>query len=367
LAVSSPAKHLRGVVLPEGVERDVFVAGGRLTFEPQANAQTVFDGGFLIPGLVDTHAHLALSSPAGNAASEIERVTASARAHLDVGVLLVREPGSPGRASLEVGPDDGLPRVITAGRFLAPPGRYYPGLAREVTADALPDAAEREAKASGAWVKVIADFSDDDGDGAIHANYPPEILAEACRRAHGAGARLAVHVMSVAGMDVAVEAAVDSIEHGEGMTEDHIAAMVRGGIALVPTLTILPLLDAAVHHMGLTPAQARITMADLARHPEMVARAAEAGVLVLAGTDAGMVGHGLVIDEVAHLVAAGLPPAEALAAASWSARRYLGLPGIEEGAPADLVGFADDPRVDPAALRQPRLLMLAGRLVERAA
>jgi imidazolonepropionase-like amidohydrolase len=55
--------HVRGVVLPDGVERDVFVVDGRFTFHPVADAQTVLDGGWLVPGLVDAHAHLGLASP----------------------------------------------------------------------------------------------------------------------------------------------------------------------------------------------------------------------------------------------------------------------------------------------------------------
>jgi imidazolonepropionase-like amidohydrolase len=76
-----------------------------------------------------------------------------------------------------------------------------------------------------------------------------------------------------------------------------------------------------------------------------------------------MVPHGLIATEVRLLRDAGLPPGTALGAASWRAREFLGLPGIAEGAPADLVGYADDPREDPDELRRPRLIMLAGRLV----
>src|SRR5689334_11373401 len=124
-----PAIRLRGVVLPEGVERDVFVVAGRITFEPVADATTVLDGGYLIPGLVDAHAHLGLASPAPPGATPEERVRASAQAHLDAGVLAIREPGGPDHASQGVGPHLGLPRVTSGGRFLAPPGRYFPGLA----------------------------------------------------------------------------------------------------------------------------------------------------------------------------------------------------------------------------------------------
>jgi imidazolonepropionase-like amidohydrolase len=96
-----------------------------------------------------------------------------------------------------------------------------------------------------------------------------------------------------------------------------------------------------------------------------VVRAAfEAGVPVFAGTDAGGgVDHGLIAEEVRALHAAGLPAEAAVAAASWRAREWLGLPGIEEGAPADLVAYATDPRTDLDSLQRPQRLVLRGRVL----
>jgi imidazolonepropionase-like amidohydrolase len=85
---------------------------------------------------------------------------------------------------------------------------------------------------------------------------------------------------------------------------------------------------------------------------------------VFAGTDAGgSLGHGLIADEVRALHEAGLPAEAALAAASWSARAWLGLPCIEEGAPADVVVYDADPRADLDVLAGPGLTLLRGRLV----
>jgi imidazolonepropionase-like amidohydrolase len=87
-------------------------------------------------------------------------------------------------------------------------------------------------------------------------------------------------------------------------------------------------------------------------------------VPVFAGTDAGGgIEHGRIADEVHALHAAGLPAAAALAAASWAARAWLGLPCIEEGAPADVVVYATDPRADLDALRRPERMLLRGRVV----
>jgi imidazolonepropionase-like amidohydrolase len=127
--------------------------------------------------------------------------------------------------------------------------------------------------------------------------------------------------------------------------------MVEHAITFVPTMTILPLIAPLLDVMGLSPTVAAEAKATVGRHPELVARAADAGVRVLAGTDAGMVPHGIVSQEVANLRGAGLSAQRALGAASWDARAYLGMAGIEEGAPADLVVFADDDSLDRPLLR----------------
>lgn len=98
-------------------------------------------------------------------------------------------------------------------------------------------------------------------------------------------------------------------------------------------------------------------------HGERIMQAHEAGVRILAGTDAGMVSHGLIADEIRLLHSFGVPPEAALAAGSWIARDYLGLPGIDVGRPADLVIFPDDPREDLSVLNHPSLIMRAGRII----
>jgi imidazolonepropionase-like amidohydrolase len=90
----------------------------------------------------------------------------------------------------------------------------------------------------------------------------------------------------------------------------------------------------------------------------------EAGVPIYAGTDAGsLLEHGRVVDEVRELALAGMSTVDALGAASWRAREWLGLPGIEEGAPADLVVYDADPLADLAALVEPGRIVLKGRVV----
>ena len=90
----------------------------------------------------------------------------------------------------------------------------------------------------------------------------------------------------------------------------------------------------------------------------------DAGVPILVGTDAGgTIGHGRLPDEAAALVRAGIPAADVLAAASWRSRTWLGAPGLDEGAPADLVVYPADPRDDIRVLAAPTAVVLRGARV----
>jgi imidazolonepropionase-like amidohydrolase len=79
----------------------------------------------------------------------------------------------------------------------------------------------------------------------------------------------------------------------------------------------------------------------------------------------GVLGHGLVVEEIQALTMIGMTGEQALAAGSWSAREWLGVPGeLLPGAPADLVVYAEDPRDNPAVLTHPDLIILRGRVVK---
>jgi imidazolonepropionase-like amidohydrolase len=356
------AYRIEGLVLPGVTRREVFVTGGRFTFTPVDGARTLIEDAVLLPGLVDTHAHLALASPAPEGASSRERVLASGRLHRDAGVCLVREPGSPDHSSTGLGPEDGMPRTQTAGRFLAPPDRYFPGLAREVGDDALPEAAEQELRAGGGtWAKVIGDSPL--GGPGLTRTYSAEALSEAARRVHAAGGRIAVHCSIPDVIQDAIDAGFDSLEHASFLQTDQIADAVRAGVAWVPTLSIDGAIRGMCRAMGFAENVVREVDAGLDRQPVVLREAAAAGLTVLAGTDAGMGPHGMVSREVLLMREAGLPADVALGAASWGARTWLGLPGIEEGAPADLVAYREDPRENAAALTSPALVMLDGVVV----
>jgi len=348
-------------MIEDGNERDLVIVDGVIADASPIPGTEPDASGWVLPGLVDVHNHLSLASPAGDHEDADVRVRASASVELALGVLAIREPGSPDDASTRLAGEDGWPRIITAGRFLAPPGGYFPGLAREVTAAELPLAAEQEAHRSGGWAKIIGDFLGPGG--RFVANWPADVLAAATGRVHAIGGRVAVHCTGQEAVDAAVAAGADSVEHGWAVTDSHFAAMRERGIAWVPTLfpggSQVACEFAA--SMGFADETLAWMRAVLDAQPATIARASEAGVTVLAGTDAGQGPHGAIVDQVQMLADCGLPVTHAIGAASWTARRYLGLPNLEPGAPADLVVYDADPRRDLDVLRQPAMIILDGQ------
>ncbi|MGH2499328.1 MAG: amidohydrolase family protein, partial [Candidatus Limnocylindria bacterium] len=154
-------------------------------------------------------------------------------------------------------------------------------------------------------------------------------------------------------------AGADSIEHGMELDDEVARAMARNGVALVSTLSVF----GSWEGFGTTTTIPRFTgdegRARIAKRKEgayaAIATARRAGVRIATGSDfgGGSVRAGHLAWEVELLVAAGLEPHEALAAATWRGGEVLGVDHagrIEEGMPADLVLVHGDPLADPRAL-----------------
>jgi imidazolonepropionase-like amidohydrolase len=360
--VTSPALHLAGVVLPEGVHRDVWVRDGRFTFEPVPGAETVSRGGWLLPGLVDAHCHVGLGPGAAHI-DDLAGLREQALADRAAGVLALRDCGSPvDTRVLDTEPD--LPRIIRAGRHLAAPRRYIPGLAIELPAADLAEAVRVQARLGDGWVKLVGDWIDRD-HGDLAPEWPREALEAAIAAAHEEGARVTAHTFGTDALPDLIGAGIDCIEHGSGLTEELIGLMAARGTAVVPTLVnVANFPGFAAAGEAKFPAYAS-TMRRLYASSGAVVRAAfDAGVPVFAGTDAGGgIEHGRIVDEIRALHDAGLPAEAALAAGSWAARSWLGLPCIDEGASADVVVYDSDPRRDLETLQRPQRMVLRGRVV----
>ncbi|GAA4027530.1 amidohydrolase family protein [Allokutzneria multivorans] len=357
-----PNLHLRGVVLPReehGDEvRDVWVADGLISFEPVPDAVTVADGCWIVPGLVDAHCHVGIG-PGGPV--DLPEAAAQAEIDRDAGTLLIRDCGSP----IDTRPlqeREDLPRLIRAGRHIARPKRYIPYLGVDVEDPAdLPAAVAEQAAYGDGWVKLVGDWIDR-GVGDLAPLWPEDVLTEAIKVAHGAGARVTAHVFSEDAVPGLVNAGIDCIEHGTGLSREVIDVMAARGTALVPTLINIENFPEIADKAAKYPQYAGHMRNLYANSRETIAQAIEAGVPVYAGTDAGGgIKHGRIADEIAALHSVGMSAEQAIGAASWAARRWLGMSSIAHGTPADLVVYAEDPRLDLAALRTPSLVVLRGR------
>ena len=357
------ALHVRGVVLPDDEVRDLWLVGDRVSTSPVAGAETVVDGGFILPGLVDAHCHIGIA-PGGGAVTSLDEARRLALVDRDAGVLAIRDAGSPyPYPSLDHDPD--LPRLARAGRHLAPPRKHLRGIPLECTAGEVVEAAAAQAKAGNGWIKLVADWLDREVRDLAPC-YDAATTAAVIETAHAAGVRVAAHTFSEEAVAVLVRAGVDSVEHGTGLSPDLIDEMARRGTALVPTMINIagfPAIAEAAAPKFPGYATHMRTLGD--RFPAVVRAAVEAGVPVYAGTDAGStISHGLAAAEILRLhEQAGMAPAEALRAASWGAREWLGFPGLVDGGLADLVAYDTDPRRDLRVVAAPDRIVLRGRVL----
>lgn len=355
--------HVRGVLLPEDEVVDLWLDGDRVSREPVPGAQTLTTSGFILPGLVDAHCHIGIR-PGGAPIESIDEARALATINRDIGVLALRDAGSPFPYA-ELDDDPQMPRLARAGRHVAPPKRYLRGLGIEVEAGELPPTVTAQAAAGNGWVKLVGDWIDRD-KGDLAPAWDVTSMADAVAAAHAAGARVAAHLFAEESVAALVRAGVDSVEHGTGLSEDDIAEMARRGTALVPTMINVARFDEiAAPAVEKFPSYAQHMLALRDRFPAVVAAAYEAGVPIYTGSDAGGgIGHGQVAEEILALrQQAGMSTMDVLAAASWGARAWLGFPGLVEGGLADLVVYDRDPRVDLSVVREPSLIVLRGRVV----
>ncbi len=192
------------------------------------------------------------------------------------------------------------------------------------------------------------------GGASSRAGHGPKDAAFNADEAHALGRRVMCHAVGGPGLRRAIEAGVDSIEHGCYLDEDPelIPMMVERGIFFVPTLTVYE-----YHRESTAPHVRERARALRAHHLESVRHALAAGVKVVAGTDAGGHGHPNNALELEHLVAAGMSPMQALQAATSLAAECLALEAeigtIEKGKWADLVVVDGDPLRDVRILQDP--------------
>jgi imidazolonepropionase-like amidohydrolase len=341
--------RVRGHGLPDGRWLDLYADGDRWATDPVPDAELVAEG-WLLPGLVDAHTHPGAERPGQPLDPELLR--ADLHDHVAAGVTMIRAPGIAADPPAWFGADPDVPRAVHAGPWIAQHDTFFDNWGRRADLADLPGVAAEQAGRTG-WAKIITDWHP--GDEPV----PAEVLRETVRRVHEVGGRLAVHSQHAAGGAAAVAAGVDSLEHGMCLDPALLSQMAAQGTALTPTLATI---TDSLHRVEQRPdsPHRRWYLSGARVHAELAAAAAAAGVTLLAGTDSRP--HGRVADEVRALVAAGVPADAALGAASWTARSYLGLDGLADGAPADVVVYDADPRTDLSTLDRPVAVVLRGTL-----
>ncbi|MFF9364892.1 amidohydrolase family protein [Streptomyces griseoluteus] len=359
-----PVLHVKGRVLagPDDVRDELWVVGGRVTYDRPAGAGDVRAvQGWALPGLVDAHCHVGLGAEGPVDADTAEKQALTDR---EAGALLLRDAGSPSDTRWVDDRAD-LPKIIRAGRHIARSRRYIRGYAHEIEPADLVAHVGREARRGDGWVKLVGDWIDR-GVGDLAPCWPREAVEAGIAEAHRLGARVTAHCFAESSLRDLVESGIDCVEHATGLTPELIPLFAERGVAIVPTLVnIATFPDLAAGGDEKYPRWSAHMRRLHERRYDTVRDAYDAGIPVYVGTDAGgSLPHGLVAAEVAELVTAGIPPVEALAATSWAARAWLGRPGLEEGAPADLVVYESDPRADVRVLAAPRRVVLNGRVVQ---
>ena len=388
----NPPRGPSTIVVRDG--RIVAVQDGFATPTPGARVIDLKDR-FVLPGLIDLHVHLwgiggdpvraRLGALNRDDADDLMQAVVNARTTLAAGFTTVRDLGGNPRGiralrdAIESGDVPG-PSIVNAGEMISITGGHGDdanGLA-QTWADAVhahqvntcdgPDDCRRAVRAEIGLGAQVIKFAATGGvlsnvAGGLGRAMTPEEMRAIVETAHGFGRKVAAHSHAAEGTKAALEAGVDTIEHGSFLDDESIRLFKAKGAWLVPT-EIAPLAALAQARSGaLPPATIPKAEAAAAAMRDSHMRAFRAGVKFAFGTDTGVSRHGDNATEFAELVKIGMTPAQAIATATVAAAEVLGradLGAIEPGHQADLIAVAGSPLEDVTRLQHVSFVMHRG-------
>jgi len=350
----------------------------------------------VMPGLIDCHVHLEdeggkNSIVDGFTATDADiayRAAVNAKTTLMAGFTTVRDLGGTGvnislRKAVQRGLVDG-PRIITAGRAISASGGHMDpsvGFRDDVFdhkmgpddgvadgRDELIKAVRLQIKRGSDVIKIastggVLDLSED-GSGA---EFTIDEIKAVVETAKDYGLRVACHAHGAEGIRRAILGGVTSIEHGTFMNEEDMELMKKYGTYYVPTLIAGRSVEDSAQIKGFfPPVIVRKAMEIGPQMQQTFAKAYKLGVKIAFGTDAGVYAHGKNYLEFQYMVEAGMPPMEAIKAATTSAADLLGITAktgsISIGKFADIIAVDGDPLQDIKAMKNVTFVMKEGKI-----
>lgn len=362
------------------------------------NAETIDLGDVtLMPGLIDAHVHLLLQGDVTtedydkqifkeSMAYRALRASRAAKIGLEHGFTTMRDLETEGAMYTDVDVkraiNEGVipgPRLFVSTRALSVTGGYGPsGYAPEISfpmgvqiVDGPDEArkAVREQIAHGAdWIKVYADrsyFLQPDGTLSSIPTFTREEMKAVVDEAHRLRHKVAAHAMARPGIENALLAGVDTIEHGIAIQDDLLDLMVKNGVYLCPTLTVTEFVAPG------RAAEGRTIWAKIPElHRDSFARAVKKGVKIAFGTDVG----GFPWDgpneaqEFGYMTRFGMTPMQSIESATRIAAQLLDQPDlgvVANGKLADLVAVPGNPLQDIRVMERVSFVMKDGAVVVR--